>query len=158
MVQSSTATERINTMATRSRIGILEKGGICHIYAHWDGYPKHNGIILLKHYTNAAKINLLMELGNISILRPIIGEKHDFDNPNEQWTLAYGRDREETGEKAIKSKNETHFIKIADGSFAEYAYLFKEDKWFFCAIGKNNHFIALDEYLSQFPETELYPC
>lgn len=98
-----------------------------------------------------------MELGNISILRPLIGEKHDFDNPNKAWTLAYGRDREETGEKAIKSKNEDCFIKIADGSFAEYIYLFKEDKWF-CAIGRNNHFIALDEYLSQFPESDFYPC
>lgn len=67
-------------MSTRSRIGVLnEDGTIRSIYVHWDGYPSNNGKILAEHYRDIRKIQKLIELGDISILGPEIGEKHDFD-------------------------------------------------------------------------------
>ena len=43
-------------MSTRSKIGILRKDGtVDHVYAHWDGYPEHNGVILYNEYSNINK-------------------------------------------------------------------------------------------------------
>jgi hypothetical protein len=114
-------------MATRCLIGIKEKGGIRQIYSHWDGYPEHVGLILADHYTTAEKINLLMELGSVSVLRPLIGEKHDFDKPNKQWTLAFGRDRGDEDSEARISKTMTNFRESARDSWVEYLYLLKNN-------------------------------
>ena len=113
-------------MATRSHIGKkLADGTVKYIYCHYDGYPKHNGKILKEHYTNEAKIDALLELGDISILGPEIGEQQDFNrrethNPN--WCLAYGRDRGETNIKA----SICHEIVFAD---QEYNYLWENGEW-----------------------------
>ena len=59
-------------MSTRSKIGILRKDGtVDHVYSHWDGYPEHNGVILLSEYNNINKMNHLIKNGDMSIL----GEK-----------------------------------------------------------------------------------
>lgn len=124
-------------MGTRSLIGIeIDAGGppgskkeIEYIYCHWDGYPSNNGKILLEHYQDADKILELMDLGDISSLRPEIGERQDFNNPHKDWCVSYGRDR---GEKDIEScvvDTEDEFRKEDRGS--EYKYLFKNDKWYF---------------------------
>lgn len=53
-------------MATRSLIGVQEpNGSIKVIYCHWDGYPDHNGKILLNHYTDPEKIRALIDLGDL---------------------------------------------------------------------------------------------
>jgi hypothetical protein len=48
------------------------------VYCHWDGYLEHNGAILAKHYAASPKVNNLIALGDISSLRPEIGEAHPF--------------------------------------------------------------------------------
>lgn len=83
-------------MATRSYIGKrLPNGDIRASYCHWDGYPEHNGRILVQHYRDDAKVDELIALGALSILGPEIGEKQDFNKPTEGWCLAYARDRGE---------------------------------------------------------------
>ena len=43
-------------MATRSTIAMkTPEGKIRAIYCHWDGYPEHNGKMLLDNYQDAAK-------------------------------------------------------------------------------------------------------
>lgn len=50
-------------MSTRSKIGILRKDGtVDHVYSHWDGYPEHNGVILLNEYSNINKMNHLIKM------------------------------------------------------------------------------------------------
>jgi len=119
-------------MSTRSRIGIeLKTGKIKHVYAHWDGYPEHNGKILLQHYTDRAKLQQLISLGAVSALAPNIGEKIGFDDREAQernnQCLFYGRDR---GEKdGIKARTTTvkSFLKL---DWEEYAYVLGVDgKW-----------------------------
>ena len=114
-------------MATKSHIGKqLADGTVKYIYCHWDGYPEHNGKILEEHYTNEAKVDALLELGDISILGPEIGEQQDFDkrethHPN--WCLAYGRDR---GENDIDAKIASS---IRDMIWQDYHYVWNNGTW-----------------------------
>jgi hypothetical protein len=126
-------------MGTRSGIGIKNADGtVTAIYCHWDGYPSYNGRILNDHYTDEAKVRELIALGDISSLRPEIGEQHPFDTYHlkesemdsrwENWCTAYGRDRGETG---IEARD---FVSKADyfsrfGAGAEYYYLFEDGVW-----------------------------
>ena len=64
-------------MATRSAIGVMHGDNCKMVYCHWDGYLEHNGEILQKHY-DSPKANHLVALGNLSSLRPNIGEQHPF--------------------------------------------------------------------------------
>jgi len=111
-------------MATRSRIGKkLEDGTIKSIYCHWDGYPEHNGEILKEHYKTEAKIDALLELGNLSSLNRDIGMQHDFSDPLPDWCVAYGRDRGETNTKARISTT------LSDMLQEEYNYVWDNGTW-----------------------------
>jgi hypothetical protein len=119
-------------MATRSNIGIVnDNGSVTGIYCHWDGYPEHNGKLLLKHYTDSERINGLMSLGSLSILAENLysTDIHTFNNPQEGVCVAFGRDR---GEKNADSKSFTNiseFEKFMDRTTADYQYLFNNGKW-----------------------------
>ena len=124
-------------MATRSRIGIEEKGRVRSIYCHYDGYPEGVGAVLSKHYQDADKVRELMELGDLSTLGAEIGEKQDFRNPNEKqdWCLAYGRDREETAIDSREFDSVFHWWADSLTSWVDYVYLYRDGKWFYWAIG-----------------------
>lgn len=67
-------------MSTRTRIGIMEpRGAVRSIYTHWGGAPSEHGPILLTHYASQPQVLDLLELGNLSVLGPEIGEQHGFD-------------------------------------------------------------------------------
>ena len=114
-------------MATRSHIGkLLPNGSVKYIYCHWDGYPEHNGKILKEHYTDEAKIDALLELGDLSSLGEEIGEKQDFNNQdthNSKWCLAYGRDRGENNIDARISPTVSDMIDQA------YHYVWNGASW-----------------------------
>jgi hypothetical protein len=118
------------------------------IYCHWDGYLQHNGSLLEKHYSNSPKVNNLIALGDLSSLRPEIGEKHEFSRldttlPEEEYERLYGdmctyytRDRgEDAPYKHFSNVKEA--VAYYDGSWCEYFYLFKYDdtlesgKWYY---------------------------
>jgi hypothetical protein len=141
-------------MATRSTISIVTertKDGVGRtIYSHWDGYPSHNGRILLEHYKDAEKINFLIDLGDISILAENVSPKkegirrkmnekyeydliptkepHSFDEPHQGVVVAYGRDRGEKDVEASSFKGKTPDKRRSE----EYDYLFveSENKWY----------------------------
>ena len=122
-------------MATRSNIGIVnEDGSVTGIYCHWDGYPEHNGKLLLKHYNNSGIVNELMDLGDLSSLNKNLycdDNNHSFNNPVDGVCVAFGRDR---GEKNADSKSFTNiseFEKYANRTTADYQYLFNNGKWQF---------------------------
>lgn len=133
-------------MATRSAIGVMH-GDVCKaVYCHWDGYIDHNGRILQENY-DSTKANFLVALGDISSLRPEIGEQHPFSKfeckdgeydeaKYENWTTFYGRDRgeENTGWKTFHSFKE--FIDFYDGSGCEYYYLMKDGVWYVSQYGR----------------------
>lgn len=133
-------------MSARPLIAIKTDKGYKAIYNHFDGdslYP-----ILTKNYTDENKANVLITLGDISFLgketspAPITQERSfnafhsDYfrglskeEQKKEQaeyyhHTLAYGRDRGETGTEARTVKSLRELIKEE-----EYAYVFSDDEW-----------------------------
>ena len=114
-------------MGTRSYIGMVENDGkIRAVYCHWDGYPSHNGKILLNHY-DENKTKELLDLGDLSSLGPNIGTKHEFDARPEGECTFYGRDRGEPDVSAKLFKTEEEFLK---GGYVSYCYLLRNDGWY----------------------------
>jgi len=117
-------------MATRSSIAIKTPEGIRSIYCHYDGYPSNNGTILNENYTNPSKINRLIGLGDISYLSDNVGSsKQDFNNPTPGITLAYGRDRGESGVDAITHPDIESWAEDREGAGCEYGYLWENGSW-----------------------------
>lgn len=121
-------------MATRSQIGIVNKDGTIRcVYCHWDGYPSNNGKILQEHYTNAQKINTMLDLGDISSLHPLVlipeGVEHTYEKSAENVTVFYGRDRGEDGTEATISANKEVFTQRMSESWCEFGYLYENGEW-----------------------------
>ena len=113
-------------MATRSYIGVKNPDQtVSYIYCHFDGYPEHNGAILIEYYASMERVNELMKLGDLSILGKFIGEKQDFNNRIPDCCLAYGRDR---GETNVGATNGTYNDLINDHD-VDYVYIFDGEFW-----------------------------
>jgi hypothetical protein len=129
-------------MATRSTIGIVNADStITSIYCHWDGYPENNGEILVKHYTDPAKIQQLMALGALSSLGEEIGEQHDFNSNSQRYCTAYGRDRGESNVSATTHHSLFYFLNNGE----EFNYLFCDGKWNCYAGNDKNAIVDLYE-------------
>lgn len=132
-------------MSTRSRVGIKnEDGTITSVYVHHDGYPSGVGEVLFENYNDETKIRKLMELGDMSS----IGTE-PVDNPRAwetpglgvaDWLKAFKEIHREDmcdtyksrGEDcpASISKTEKEFEKKTKNCWGEYAYLYKDGKWY----------------------------
>jgi hypothetical protein len=112
------------------------------VYCHWDGYLEHNGAILQEHY-DSVKANQLVALGDLSSLRPNIGEKHKFspfdcdELTSEEFEKRYGgmctfygRDRGETGTEWKTHTNFVDFFAEVDGSWCEWYYIMRDGVWY----------------------------
>jgi hypothetical protein len=132
-------------MGTRSRIGIMHGDKCKSVYCHWDGYLSHNGRILQDHF-DSAKANHLVSLGDLSSLRPEIGDKHAFsqfemaaderkafEKLTENWCTFYGRDRGETNVDFQVDENFESFTDRVSGCGAEYYYIMKDGVWY-CGV------------------------
>lgn len=113
-------------MATRSTIALeYADGTVQQIYCHWDGYLEHNGKILAEHYMDPFKLQQLVDLGDLSVLAPEIGEKHAFDgNDHTNWCMFYGRDRGEEGTEARKFKDYADYRANVQGE--EFNYILRQ--------------------------------
>jgi hypothetical protein len=112
------------------------------VYCHWDGYLEHNGAILQEHY-DSVKANQLVALGDLSSLRPNIGEKHKFspfdcdELTSEEFEKRYGgmctfygRDRGETGTEWKTHTNFVDFFAEVEGSWCEWYYIMRDGVWY----------------------------
>jgi len=137
-------------MGTRSRIGVMHGDKVKSIYCHWDGYLAYNGDILINHY-DSAKANQLVALGDLSSLKPEIGQAHAFgyhgtDISKEDYEAQfgnmctfYGRDRGETGTDFKVSHTFAEFLQQCDNCCAEYYYIMKDDIWYCGTTYDNMH-------------------
>ena len=129
-------------MGTRSRIGVMHGDNVKSVYCHWDGYLEHNGAILQEHY-DSTKANQLVALGDLSSLRPNIGEKHAFSQfelraeevagfklLTENMCTFYGRDRGETGTEWKTHTNFVDFFAEVEGSWCEWYYIMRDGVWY----------------------------
>ena len=132
-------------MGTRSRIGIeMPDHTVVSVYCHWDGYPEHNGKILVEHYLNREDVQELIDGGGISSLRTrgtwdyesILRDENGEYICDAAGYLKYENDREpqplyytERGEE-IEILHSTFDEFISDNCGEEYAYLFDlNDNW-----------------------------
>lgn len=108
-------------VGTRSTISayIAKEKVYVSVYCQWDGYLSHNGRILRENYTTEAQVIELLQHGGISSLKETLGEC-EF----------YHRDRGEELTATI-TKNDRECVT------QEYAYLFKNGKWYWQG-GRNN--------------------
>ena len=153
-------------MGTRSRIGVMH-GTVCKsVYCHWDGYLEHNGAILQEHY-DSARANNLVALGDLSSLKPEIGEKHAFSQfelraeevagfklLTENMCTFYGRDRGETGIEFKVGHTFADFLEQCDNCGAEYYYVMENGKWYYGSMHESNPFYKRLVLLSEALQTE----
>ena len=140
-------------MATRSTIAYkTPEGKVRAIYAHWDGYPAHNGEMLRRYYTQARKIAQLVELGNLSVLAPNVfpvGTGHSFETPQDDVCIFYGRDRGETGQEPKEFETVAEWI----SEFGEeYNYLWDGQNWL---VNDHSERDDNDFYVLDFVETKI---
>jgi hypothetical protein len=117
-------------MSTNAVIGMQHHdGSVKSIYLHWDGYPSHAGAVLIEHYLDANKVDMLINLGDISFLGPEVTEA-----PKEvigtdlvyNFTSAYHRDKGEQLNPPRAFENEYQWMKDAmENTSAEYGYLYE---------------------------------
>ena len=129
-------------MGTRSTIALeFADGSVEQVYCHWDGYLAHNGKILFENYSNPFILRDLIDLGDLSSLRPMVGTKHAFshydtDLKQEQYyelygdmCTFYGRDRGET--RCDKKKFLDFQDYLAHHQYEEYEYILRRDgNWY----------------------------
>ena len=124
-------------MGTRSFIGVMHGDNCKYVYCHWDGYVAHNGKILQEHF-DSAKANHLVSLGDISSLKKNIvipeGVEHSFNNPAEDITTFYGRDRGDEGVDFRSVNSFKVFLDRVSTSGAEYYYIMKDGVWYCGAV------------------------
>jgi hypothetical protein len=148
-------------MATRSTIALeYADGTVDQIYCHWDGYLDNNGAILRDHYSDPFKLQQLIELGDISSLRPEIGTKHafsQFDLPAEEveaykkltedMTTFYGRDRGETGVGPKRFKDFQEYAR--EHQREEYEYILRQvngkAQWFVSFYGTDDEYLTIED-------------
>jgi len=148
-------------MATRSTIALeFADGTVQQVYCHWDGYLDNNGKLLQAHYMDPFKVRDLIDLGDISSLRPEIGvahpfsmwdlaegqkmEREEFDAKFGNMTTFYGRDRGEPGSESKKFANFEEYVK--EHQYEEYEYILRTDgKWYVSFYKSEDKYIPLEE-------------
>ena len=129
-------------MGTRSTIALeFADGSVEQVYCHWDGYLAYNGKMLAEHYSNPFVLRDLIDLGDISSLKPTIGTKHAFSHFSTEMdqkeyealygemTTFYGRDRGETGVDSKKFVDFQHYL--VKHQYEEYEYILRKDgNWY----------------------------
>jgi hypothetical protein len=150
-------------MGTRSTIALeFADGTVQQVYCHWDGYLEHNGKILQEYYSDPFKLRELIDLGDLSSLRPNIGKQHAFSQfslpaeeveaykkETEDMCTFYGRDRNESGCEARKFKDFADYR--ANHQYEEYEYILRAcgDKAVWFVADHNNTYMPLVDALAQ---------
>ena len=119
-------------MSTNSTISLLnDDGTVTSVYCHWDGYPTHNGRLLVDHYNNPEIIRQLLAHGSMSILGKNIGEQHDFNDNDPNVCTFYHRDRDEDLEVHTFGDIDSFIKAIQSDSYGQqYNYIFKNGTWY----------------------------
>jgi len=121
-------------MATRSFIcKSLPNNTVVGVYCHYDGYPSGVGATLSTHYTTTPRVDALLSLGSISQLHPRLvpdlGDTHTFDNPANNVTVAYHRDRGEAMSSTTFPSLDVMVANVADQLGVEFVYIWDGNEW-----------------------------
>lgn len=117
-------------MATSASITAkLSDGRWASIYVHYDGYYSHTGAILTATYATQERVDMLMALGNLSMVGPYLGcpDGHTFENPVRHYCIAYHRDRNEELQLSI-SDDPMMACRNGPGK-QQYNYVWNGERW-----------------------------
>ena len=116
-------------MSTRSEIAIENKdGSISSVYCHSDGYIEHNGCCLNKYYNSHDLALSIINQNDCSYLGETIEDSRFYNSWRNENT------------KSKKYNNEACFMQDFNNDiFAEYIYLFKNNKWYVSALKMLNN-------------------
>ena len=116
-------------MGTRSLIGKqLKDGSILGVYCHYDGYPEYNGRMLRDKYNTVAKVDKLIDGGDMSCVYTNAGWNNE--TLPESGPLHYtsrGESLESNAPELYSDPNA--FLNGADASGAEYTYHYADGEW-----------------------------
>ena len=113
-------------MASRAFIINADKDPIQGIYLHHEGSLNFAGVTLYNNYKNRAKVNELIALGDLSVLRDNIGTKTQYRNPAPNQCVAYHRDAEED----LEISKFTDMAEVEELSkMYSYVYIWKNKQW-----------------------------
>ena len=115
-------------MGTRSLIGKqLKDGSILGVYCHYDGYPEYNGRMLRDHFDTAAKVDKLIDGGDMSCTWTNAGWNNE--TLPEMGPLYYTA-RNESIESNAPRYDESIFDFLEKENNEEYAYIWTvNNKW-----------------------------
>ena len=87
--------------------------------------------MLEEHYTDVARVRNMVDLGDQSYILPefIPTGKHTFEEPEENVTIFYGRDRGESGVEAREFDTIQEFVDYYADMMCEYFYIFTDKGW-----------------------------
>lgn len=134
-------------MSTRSTIAVEDNFGVKQVYCHFDGYPSHNGNILVQHYTDYDKIIKLISYGDMSYLAPNVEPTrlHTYKNPQKDVVVYYGRDR---GEENTQASHYTNFDDyLVNGQFEDYNYIWRDGVWWL--VVEDDRLVKVSNVLNQ---------
>jgi hypothetical protein len=118
-------------MSTNGTIAVQHYDGkVSVVYSHWDNYLEYNGKLLQEYYNSIESAEALIMLGNISSLGKRLDpiNKHGFEFPEDDTTVAYHRDRGEDLEIDVYESLDEYFACFDDFS-QEYNYLWTEAEY-----------------------------
>jgi len=143
-------------MSTRSRIGLmLEDGTIKHSYCHFDGYPNGVGNTLVENYFEVEKVKELLSFGDMSFLAPKVTPDgiHNFNTPEQDVTVFYGRDRAETDVDSVTTSMD-EYLSVKYSSCIDYQYVFTGGNWWVYDNNDKTEWVLVKRYLSECTLTE----
>lgn len=136
-------------MSTHFTVAVQnEDGSVRQVYGNSDGHVAHAGRILLQHYSDRAKLNKLIDEGEISVLDKEIGEKHSFkyeDRPADTCTF-YRRDGGAFSISANLYESFQVFVQAKKQYSQEYDYVYTlANEWIVTSRHFEGHPNALDD-------------
>lgn len=132
-------------MSTNSTIAVQHRDGtVSQVTCHWDGAPDGVGDTLLAHYNRLNAAEALVAGGSISRLGAYLDPvgHHTFDDPEDDVTLYYARDR---GERLRVNKYRNIDELVDAGATATYNYVFADGAWH-VSTGRGGAYEPLEFY------------
>lgn len=101
------------------------------ILCNYEGHPPYMLKILDEFYNDPVKVEQLLNLGNIMILRerlyPLEGREHSINDPQEGVTISYNRDSKFKNAYSVEHSSVEHLKNTMHVNDVEWGYMFREE-------------------------------
>lgn len=101
------------------------------IYCHFDGYPEYVGDVLNTYYKDHGKVEDLLDLGDISVLRQEVSADPSYteEEIKDKVTVAYFRNEGEDWDSVTPKHTQLANYEKGEDTI-DYLYLYKDGIWY----------------------------